>query len=257
MTTATDRFSLRRALHMGLFYRRSITRQVWCGVSITLLTFVMLMLSLHLSHSFRGLYLLSSIAMSLFISLVALVFNQRDETLLAQLPVSPAEKMVFYVGYPILLFLALEALWMALCGVAGAVTGGNMLKESVMMLTQLNTSSIYDIQPWWFYMVNGFVQTFFGIMLVLWVVICANPQRRTIKAVGAYFGIFMVVGIISGLLGFVIGFSDALHDLPEDPGHVIDIVSEGIIPYVFVLDIIGMSVTAWGMTRIYGHLKGL
>ena len=86
VTTISDNFSWRRVISLAGFYRGSINKSmIICGIA-TVGCFVTLLLTMFAGRGFLMLYMLMSVAMSLSITLNPLVFNNRNQTLMAQVP---------------------------------------------------------------------------------------------------------------------------------------------------------------------------
>lgn len=244
---------------MAGFYRGGLGKTaVICGIGIAA-SFASLLLTLFVSYGFIMLYFITSVILSLCVVMSPLIFNNRDQTLMAQVPVSPAEQATFYtVCSAIAIPLAVQAVWYVLCIAAQLLTGHRVLAESyTLMLSQSQSNSqLYDIMPMWLYFLNSVLQTISGIMLVLWVVMCTRRKRRTMRAVLWYFGVYFVFGLGTGIVGFAVGFHDGIEGISNNPDEISRRVMDIILPMLYLFDLFCMGLCVFGVRSIYRHLRG-
>ena len=231
---------------MAGFYRGGLGKTtVICGIGIAA-SFASLLLTLFVSYGFIMLYFITSVILSLCVVMSPLIFNNRDQTLMAQVPVSPAEQTTFYtVCSAIAIPLAVQAVWYVLCIAAQLLTGHRVLAESyTLMLSQSQSNSqLYDIMPVWLYFLNSVLQTISGIMLVLWVVLW-------------YFGVYFVCGLGTGIVGFAVGFHDGIEGISNNPDEISRRVMDIILPMLYLFDLFCMGLCVFGVRSIYRHLRG-
>lgn len=202
-----DSFSWQRVLLMAGFYRRPIIWQTIIYVVITILCFTACVLTLSIDYGFMRAYQLMSFVMGTAVIFGCYIFSRRDDTLMRQLPVSPAEKMTFYMGYSLLyLPLLTQGLWYVMCLCGGMIQGHtDLLRQSYLILLQ-SSLGYYDtrfesILP----IISSVIQTVCWIIILLWVVLCTRPHHRVLRMVLIYFGVNFCFGLISGIIGVYFG----------------------------------------------------
>lgn len=244
---------------MADFYRGGLGKiTIFCGISIVA-SLASLLLTLFVSRGFIMLYLITSVILSLCIVMSPLTFNNRNQTLMAQVPVSPAEQTTFYtVCSTIAIPLAVQAVWCLLCIVAQLLTGHRILVESytLTLIQSPSNSQLYDIMPLWLYFLNTVIQTISGTMLVLWVVMCTRRKRRTMRAVLCYLGTYFGLVLVTGIIGFAVGMHDGMEGIIQDPDMVSRRVMNIILPLLYLFDLFCMGLCVFGVRSIYRHLRG-
>ena len=235
------------------FYRQSVVR--WCtwGLVSVILAYVACALTVGVSYGFMPLYIFISVVLSLFVSLSPLIFNHRDDTLMAQLPVTPAEKTVFYLLFSIIIVpVLLNGVWYLLCILMGLfLPVGNLSMKSIEMLFQQSRTDT----PLWLSIVAGVTQTIFSIALTLWIVMCTRRSHRVARAVITYFGIYFVTGLIISVIGFYVGLHDGFLGLEYDPEDAETMAKSWILPLSLTIDFLALAVSVFLIRATYKHFK--
>ncbi|GEM_PF-2549553 len=260
VTTISDNFSWRRVISLAGFYRGSINKSmIICGIA-TVGCFVTLLLTMFAGRGFLMLYMLMSVAMSLSITLNPLVFNNRNQTLMAQVPVSPKEATTFYFLFSaVFMPLATQALWIVLSLVGGLLSGIDLLTNSYTVLLMAQTginSKVCDMMPFGFIIFNSILQSLSGIAIVLWVVMCTKRHRRTARAILWYFGIYFLFGLATGIVGFVYGFSDGIQGINNSQEEITKRILDIVLPMIYAFDTLCVILWVLAVRRIYRHLRG-
>ncbi|MCM1521043.1 MAG: hypothetical protein NC039_00135 [Muribaculaceae bacterium] len=252
----TEGFSLRRSLSLCSFYRHSIVRWIGYGSVIVVACYISCALSAGLSKFFMMLYAIMSVVCGLFVSLSPLVFNHRDDTLMAQVPVTPMEKMAFYMGLTLISFpLLFTSEWYLICFVGGCfLPVGNLSFWSFDVLIEM-AGPVYSPYPKALVYINGIIQTAFSVILSLWIVFHTRRARRTMRLILIFFGLYFCIGLLSGIIGFCIGFHDGFYEMSNDPERMAEEFSTWLYPTMIAINITWLVVATILIRSIYRKFK--
>lgn len=240
----------------GLYRRPLHKAAITCCVT-TLCAFVSFLLMSYVSQRFIGLYMFASVAMSASLVFSSLAFNRRDTTLMRQLPISAATKTLFYIIIPIIFFpCATQGLWWGLCIVAGWVTSTpDFYWQTIERVFATGVIEWINRFPMWFYICISIVNNILTMTVVLAIVICTRPERRTLRAVMTYVGLIISYGLIPGLIGFILGVNDGLNGEPHTPEAVSLIVNRYLEVTFFIIGILSIVATGWCVRVLYRHFS--
>lgn len=253
-----NKFSWHRCLSLWRVNGRSIRKQLMLYVGLTLGIYLIDVLILTLSTGWGAVkfYSFLGIVTSYMLYLSPLVFFGRDKTLMAQLPVSPGEKTVFYVVYCVVFMtIVVQGLWYLCCWLGGYIfTIGNI--NSIVEMKVYSMVGNIEVTPemrCFTYFAN-YVQVFFISVCVLYIVF-HERSYVILKSVLTPVVYLMAIGVFGGIIGIVDGFNDAVHGIDADPDTLTSTMFSRMQPYIILVTAFSAIFGVFAITRIYRNFK--
>lgn len=209
-----DSFSLRRAWLFGMTFRRQIMMQFLVAVLIVAGLGILNLLSASLSDTaFKATYYLLTIATGFIIYCSPIVFATKDDTSAYLVPASISEKVTFYVIYSVVAFpltiWLLDGLYMFIGSlIIDSISFRQYIVEKLVgrMPDGMSAKSLMEMVPYmWVYIVNVIMVA--DIVLLTLAVVLFSRTHRVLKVILTPLAACFVVGIVSGIVGFVMAFS--------------------------------------------------
>ncbi len=205
----TDKFSLHRLDLIWSYYSPAIMRQWrWTIVAISIM-FGLALLARTIEST--GLFSMVNTLLLFPVYLGPLVFTVYDDrSMQIQLPATAAEKATFYVLHSLVIVpLAVLALWISLNSLSGAIFGDGIYNYFMdTMLEDFTERGIEVLSP--VFIIQRLFMELMPVAVVLLTVLAAR-RHRVIKGIGAAIGTLLAYGVISGLTGFFVAFTEANH----------------------------------------------
>ncbi len=245
-----DSFSWRRCAGIYRMYGRSIRKQLllYAILTVAIYLLMVLLLKLRAGMSFMPLYALLSVMLAYLAYVSPMVFAGRDDSLMTQLPATPGEKTVFYVGYCcVFVALFIQIIWYILCHAGGYIFSVGNVDDAIMDRVYTDATG-FILSPGFktLSVVTNYVQAMFMILLSLYVVM-TRRSHVFIKCLLCPVVVLVVIGVISGIAGMIIGFREGFSSLA---GGDVDIAAgeqvareivDGMIPVVMALSVLTLS----------------
>lgn len=209
----SDSFSWSRCFGIARLYKRAIKKQIIIYISLIIAFYLLTVLVLSVGSGLNtiGIYGVISSIMTMMLYITPVVFTGRDNTLMAQVPVTPLEKTVFYLLYCEIVFAVLGfGLWYLFSWIGGFVFEiGNVnsyvqqfaITDAGMNFYSAGFISLSILCS----LMQGTLITFTGLYVVF------KAKRHVIvKCILVPVIYILALGTISGFLGVVIGLRGAL-----------------------------------------------
>lgn len=214
----SDDFSLRRSWLFGMTFIRQIKQQAIVAVALILGLSIINISSIYYSNFlFKFSYFLLSLVISYLSYLSSLVFSSKDDTVAYLVPASVKEKFTFYALYSAVLFpLFVLLLYGIYMGVGSLVTDGISFKDYIVgrlvkMPEGIDVDLIYgNVSVIWSLLLN--VVVVMALAMITLSIVLFSKKHRVIKAILTPMLCCLCIGIISGILGFIIGIKDGIGD---------------------------------------------
>lgn len=246
---------------MYRLYSRSLNKAALLCAASVVLTFGSYLLITEVGVRFIGLYVLMSMVMSLTVAFSPLAFNSRDTTLMRQVPVGAGTKTLFYVvPTGVILPLLVQLLWWTMSLVGSWLLDRPDLYMDTYEVVMNMYSSTVDYMNWVMkdrtYLFSGLTQMLLMSTVTLYVVLCTRPERRILRVVLVHVGICVIYGILCLVTGVVIGFRDAMMNMPMRTDDEIAMsMMDNIECIVWIYSLVSMMGVALCVYGIYRHLS--
>ncbi len=255
----TDRFSWQRCISIGHLYGRGIKKQLIIYSAIIVAFYLVSVLLISVGDgSDRGVgaygVITSLIAMMLYITPV--VFASRDTTLMAQLPVTPLEKFVFYSGYSLAVYIVLGfGLWYLICWLGGFIFSVGNINTFIQnfALSQINAEN-FEFGPIFFCIstASNILQAMLTLLTSLYVIFTSS-RHLIVKCILVPVVYVIGVGLISGIVGVILGIKGAFNQVAESNTLNPDQFVSDLISSMFPV-LIGITVFLLIATLIVGRM---
>lgn len=261
----TNSFSWRRCFGLYRMYGRSIRRQLllYLGLTVVVYVLVALLLNVSVGLNFMPLYAVLSMVLAFMVYVSPMVFAGRDDTMMTQLPVTPGERTVFYVGYScVFVMLYIQVIWFVLCHLGAAVFDvGNV--DEVVMSRVYETNGNLTLTPGYkaISYVSNVVQSSFLVLLSLYIVM-TKRSHVFLKCLLCPVVVLMGIGVISGIAGVVIGFhegfsalkgSDVNRAVGEQVAYNIVEAMKPVVMVLAVMTLLGCILAIYKISNRFRH----
>ncbi len=241
---------------------RSIRKQLLLYTLLTLAVYLVSALTIRLKGADESVIFISmfSLILSFMAYVGPVVFSGRDDTMLAQLPVTPGEKTVFYIGYCIVaLVLFTQGLWYFFSWAGGFIFGIGNIQE-VMESVVTDSSGGFMLKPELrvFSLAFNWLQTAMLILFSIYIVF-TRRSHVMLKCILVPVAYLLCVGFISGVIGVIVGISHGVMEVSEgdhEAGiHIAESIITGMKPFIIAMALLTLLVCVYMSFIIYRKFK--
>lgn len=207
----TDKFTFSRFDLIWSYYSPAIMRQWIWTIAAVIVMFGLVILA-RLTES-TGLFSMVNTLLFFPVYLGPLVFTvYNDRTMQIQLPATAAEKATFYILHSLVIMpVAILVLWVSLNSLSGSLFGYEngmygYFMSSIMDDLDRSGIAVFSMS----FIVQRLFMELMPVAVVLLTVLVAR-NHRVIKGIGAAIGTLLAYGVVSGIVGFVVALSEAVH----------------------------------------------
>lgn len=194
---------------VGLLYKSSVYAYLLIAVCASLGCYLLVRFCMAIAGNFMAIYSTMSIIVAIVFYLSPLTFARRDDTLMTLLPAKPVEKWAFYIIFCLVISTCvIQGIWYGADWLYALVTSTPLLSDCLMdryemkeVLFGLNNKSLI--------IGMSSIQSFAMILSVLYAILRCQ-RHRVMKGLLAMFGCMFTVGLISGITGFVVAYTEIL-----------------------------------------------
>ncbi len=256
ISSPVDSFSWGRCLSLWYYYKPALSPMLWLW---PLLSFILFLGSL-LPCLFSSFWILSAFGIGaagwLWGFSPLMLARSHGNAVSAMLPVTPLERLVFLLGFFLLVtYVLIDGTIWACYGISLAIFGAERLAtlQSYIMTSYITFPSSYGLV--FFSAVLPAIATLTGVVLA--------RRNRVLIGIAVNIGVSMtlglIVGIFSAVYGFMTGFYDAVTDqtvrynldnaTPLDPEIYKEPMVQAATLLAGALSLVAIAVAIWLMYR--------